>query len=85
MFYQHKGEDYLTTYEFNTKKAKHMFCKECGVQSFYQPRSNQDGYGVMPHCIESNTIVSTVIRTFDGVNWEQAINEDKIIKTLSKN
>jgi len=22
-----------------------MFCSTCGVQSFYQPRSNPDGYG----------------------------------------
>ena len=40
-----KGEECLVTYTFNTHKAKHMFCSVCGVQSFYIPRSNQDGYG----------------------------------------
>ena len=40
-----QGADCLTTYAFNTRKAKHTFCRECGVQSFYQPRSNPDGYG----------------------------------------
>ena len=40
------GEDgKLKTYTFNTKKAQHKFCAKCGVQSFYVPRSNQDGYG----------------------------------------
>ena len=38
-------EGQLITYTFNTKKAKHMFCAACGVQSFYIPRSNQNGYG----------------------------------------
>ena len=35
----------LTTYSFNTHKAKHTFCSKCGVQSFYTPRSNLDGFG----------------------------------------
>ena len=33
-----QGEQYLTTYTFNTHQAKHTFCKTCGVQSFYTPR-----------------------------------------------
>ena len=40
-----QGEDMLTTYQCNTKVAKHPFCKVCGVQSFYVPRSNPDSYG----------------------------------------
>jgi len=40
-----QGADKLTTYTFNTHQAKHTFCRTCGVQSFYQPRSNPDGYG----------------------------------------
>ena len=42
-----QGNEYLTTYEFNTMQAKHLFCKICGVQSFYQPRSNSDGWGII--------------------------------------
>ena len=34
-----KGEDELTTYQFNTKVAKHKFCRVCGVQAYYHPRS----------------------------------------------
>ena len=47
-----QGEEDLTTYTFNTHAAKHTFCKICGVQSFYTPRSNPNGYGKcasMPH------------------------------------
>ena len=40
-----KGADKITTYTFNTHIAKHTFCSLCGVQSFYSPRSNPDGYG----------------------------------------
>ncbi|XP_047235299.1 centromere protein V isoform X1 [Girardinichthys multiradiatus] len=43
-----QGVDNLTTYTFNTHVAKHTFCRTCGVQSFYTPRSNPDGYGTTP-------------------------------------
>jgi len=79
-----KGEESLTTYAFNTKQAKHMFCKICGVQSFYQPRSNPDGYGVMPHCLDAGTVGSVTVEKFNGTNWEQsmkteATKEDSIL------
>lgn len=34
------GQDLLALYQFGTKKARHHFCKVCGVKSFYIPRSN---------------------------------------------
>lgn len=40
-----QGSEDITTYTFNTHTAKHTFCKICGVQSFYTPRSNPDGFG----------------------------------------
>ena len=51
-FYLLKGTDNIQTYTFNTHQAKHMFCKTCGVQSFYIPRSNPDGYGEEEFCID---------------------------------
>ena len=32
------GEELLTEYTFNTKVARHKFCKVCGVQAYYHPR-----------------------------------------------
>ncbi|ELU10582.1 hypothetical protein CAPTEDRAFT_171327 [Capitella teleta] len=75
-----KGADSITTYTFNTHKAKHTFCKICGVQSFYQPRSNQDGYGIMPHCIDSNTITGMERTQYDGQNWEKSLEASGISK-----
>ena len=56
----------------------------CGVQSFYTPRSNQDGVGVMPHCVTSNTIATMQFVVFDGENWEQAIKADNTVQNMSK-
>lgn len=73
------GEDNLTTYTFNTHAAKHRFCKTCGVQSFYIPRSNPNGVGVMAHCIDSGTILEVVERQFDGRDWEKCIKGSDIV------
>jgi hypothetical protein len=64
------GEDDITTYEFNTGVAKHFFCRNCGVKSFYIPRSNPEGYSVNVRCLDQGTIESMRIDTFDGRNWE---------------
>lgn len=45
------SEDFLTEYKFNTKTAKHKFCKQCGVQAFYIPRSNPDGAAITLACV----------------------------------
>ena len=74
----------MTTYTFNTHRAQHTFCKICGVQSFYTPRSNPDGIGVAPHCLDEGTVTEIKIDTIDGQNWEQAIANDPSIKERSK-
>ena len=71
--------EFLTTYTFNTHRARHTFCKVCGVQAFYKPRSNPDGMGIMPHCIDSPRIERVVRREFDGQQWEQCIQGSDIV------
>ncbi len=66
------GKDKLTTYEFNTKTAKHLFCSVCGVKSFYVPRSHPDGYSVNFRALNPKDFRSVKITAFDGRNWEQA-------------
>ncbi|GAB1608167.1 NAD(+) hydrolase sarm1 [Argonauta hians] len=70
-----KGEENLTTYRFNTMAAQHMFCKICGVQSFYIPRSNQDSYGVNPRCLDSYKSLKIKTEHFNGEDWERSIVE----------
>ena len=65
-----QGKDKLSTYTFDTGKAKHLFCKICGIKSFYIPRSNPDGYDINLRCLDKRPINIT-IEPFDGKNWEQ--------------
>ncbi len=66
-----QGEDCLTTYTFNTQVAQHLFCRHCGVKSFYIPRSHPHGYNVNVRCLDPGTVKKTTVRPFDGRNWEQ--------------
>jgi hypothetical protein len=69
------GADSLVEYRFGTGVARHLFCRRCGVKSFYVPRSHPDGYSVNARCLDPITITSTRIRPFDGRNWETARSE----------
>ena len=67
-----RGEDALSTYTFNTGQARHLFCRNCGVESFYVPRSHPDGYSVNLRCLDDGTLKKVSICPFDGRNWEEA-------------
>ncbi len=67
------GKGKLTTYVFNTKTAKHLFCSVCGIKSFYVPRSHPDGYSVNFRCLNAEDFRSVLTTDFDGKNWEQHI------------
>lgn len=64
------GKDQLSTYTFNTKVAKHTFCKICGIKPFYTPRSNPDGIDINVNCLDTKPETINII-DFDGINWEE--------------
>jgi len=70
-----RGSEHLTNYTFNTGIAKHLFCRACGVKSFYIPRSNPNGYSVNVRCLEPGTIGKVTIKQFDGKHWEAHVQE----------
>jgi hypothetical protein len=47
-----KGQELLTLYQWNTKTAKHHFCKVCGIYTHHQRRSVPTEYGFNVACIE---------------------------------
>ncbi len=74
-FHLLSGEDALETYRFNSGVAEHYFCKQCGITSFYVPRSHPNGISVNTNCLVRDTIDSITITPFDGENWEKNIHK----------
>lgn len=69
-FRQLQGADDLTAYSFNTHTARHLFCRRCGVKSFYRPRSNPDGWSVNARCLDEPSGLTLTVSAFDGRQWE---------------
>jgi hypothetical protein len=67
------GKNDLTTYQFNTGIAKHMFCRHCGIHPFYVPRSDPDKIDVNARCLDEVDLGAVARKTFDGKNWEVAM------------
>ena len=64
------GPDALTSYRFGSGAAEHLFCRRCGVKSFYHPRSHPDAWSVNANCLDQP--IELTVAHFDGRNWEQA-------------
>lgn len=71
------GQDDLTTYQFNTRTAKHTFCRHCGIHAFYVPRSDPDKIDVNVRCLEGVDISGVQVTQFDGRNWEKAMRKER--------
>jgi hypothetical protein len=64
------GADNLTSYKFGTGSAEHLFCKTCGVKSFYQPRSHPEAWSVNALCLDDRPELDLTF--FDGRDFEKA-------------
>ena len=68
-----EGEGELSTYRFNTGKAEHRFCRNCGIHPFSRPRSHPGYFDVNARCLDAG-LGFLRIRPFDGRNWEDNVS-----------
>jgi hypothetical protein len=69
-----QGSEDLTEYQFNTRVARHLFCKNCGVKAFYVPRSHPEDYSVNLNCVNLDPAILVKNEKFDGKNWRKNIS-----------
>ncbi len=62
----------LSDYRFGTGAAAHLFCRVCGIKSFYQPRSHPDCWSVNLRCVDGGEAHIGRLEHYDGRDWEAA-------------
>ena len=70
-----RGEEELGVYRFNTRVARHCFCRTCGIHPFNTPRSDPDCVAVNARCIDGYVDGDFEIEDFDGQHWEQSMGQ----------
>jgi len=66
------GSDALKTYRFNTEMIDHLFCTNCGIQSFARGSDGKGNvlYMINVHCLENAPAYErSAIRHWDGANF----------------
>ncbi|MCP3706004.1 GFA family protein [Paraburkholderia sp. CNPSo 3274] len=64
----HAGEDALTLYQFNTRVAKHYFCRHCGIYPFHQTRRDPARWRVNLGCLEGVDVYALEASIADGAS-----------------
>lgn len=66
------GEDNLGLYQWNTRVARHYFCRTCGIYPFHRKRAAPDSYGVNVACLDGFDRTAVPHRIAHGVGMTVA-------------
>ena len=62
------GETDLLLYQWNTHRAKHYFCRHCGIYVFHRKRAAPDHFGINVRCLQGVDIAAYPVRATEGAN-----------------
>jgi hypothetical protein len=63
-----QGEEALTLYQWNTRRAKHYFCSHCGIYVFHRKRSMPDHFGINVFCLKDFDPAAVPVRATQGAS-----------------
>ena len=63
-----EGEDALALYQWNTRRASHYFCRNCGIYVFHRKRAAPDHFGVNVFALDGFDASSIPVRATEGAN-----------------
>ena len=66
------GEDQLGAYTWNTHRARHHFCRICGIYVFHRKRAAPDLYEVNVFCLDGFDPSGLPVRASEGVGMSVA-------------
>ena len=68
-----EGARETITYRFGTGTARHIFCSQCGIKSWYRPRSHPDAISVNLRCLDEDHGLEVRVVKFDGKHHPGAV------------
>jgi hypothetical protein len=63
-----QGEEALTLYQWNTRRAKHYFCRHCGIYVFHRKRAMPDHFGINVFCLKDFDPSAVPVRATQGAS-----------------
>jgi len=60
--------DTVSEYQWNTRVARHYFCKRCGIYTFHRKRSAPEFFGINVYCIDNLDASSINTVATEGAN-----------------
>ena len=69
------GEDALTLYQWNTRRARHYFCRHCGIYVFHRKRAAPDHFGVNVFALDGFNPASVPVRATEGANMTIEVSD----------
>jgi len=71
-FFLRSGHSALSEYRFGSGRARHLFCRICGIKAFYVPRSHPLALSVNLRCLDRARFSAVTVQPFHGQEWEAA-------------
>lgn len=71
------GEDLLATYQWNSHRARHHFCRACGIYVFHRKRAAPDHFGVNIFCLDDFDVGSLPVRATEGIGMSLVCDDPR--------
>ncbi len=62
-----QGQELLALYEWNSRRAKHHFCRRCGIYVFHRKRAAPEYFGVNIFCLDGFDASTLPLRATEGI------------------
>ena len=79
-----EGHDALSLYQFGTKRARHYFCRHCGIYTHHQRYSDPNEFGVNLAILDGHSPFDLAeVLVLDGINDPDGTSDEPVAGTLT--
>lgn len=72
-----QGKQLLSLYEWNSGRAKHYFCRRCGIYVFHRKRAAPNHFGVNIFCLDGFDATALPVRATEGAGMNLVCDDPR--------